>query len=73
MSCLSIKYWREVIEFLRCFFVVINENEPALMITKGAIHNQIHVYSFRRSSRDLASPDKILCGVREEKWQLTNP
>ena len=33
MSSLSTKFWREVIEFLRCFFVVINENEPALIIT----------------------------------------
>ena len=30
--CLKIKCYLEVIDHLRCFFVVINENKPALII-----------------------------------------
>ena len=36
----------------------------------GVMHNRWYVYSFCRSSRDLAFLDKILQGVREEKLQL---
>ena len=32
MVCLKIKCYLEVIDHLRCFFVVINENKPAFII-----------------------------------------
>ena len=71
-----------MINHLNCFFVVINENESALIIGSKKnpsfyddewyklVSAQLMIHSFCRSSRDLAFPDKILQGVREEKLQL---
>ena len=46
------------------------DDEWYKMVSKEAMHNRWYIHSFCRSSRDIAFPDKILQGVREEKLQL---
>ena len=46
------------------------DDEWYKLVPWGVMHNRWYVHNFCQNSRDLAFPDKILQGVREEKLQL---